>query len=185
MCAAATHHRARQRLRNRGVMEVNTRRRARRDTGFAQAVNDRFHTCYDLGRAGVSREGTGVGSTKLARSLAVGAAGAVTLFGGVMATGSQDAAGDQRTLLVTLVTGQTLTVSVDVPPGTPIDQIKIPGVTLPIASVSEVPAAPAGQPPVQVQLQPEPPHHTPAPAGPAPRSPVAAPAKDRAPRRRR
>src|SRR3954468_18119011 len=82
------------------------------------------------------------------------------------------AAAEQRTLLVTLVTGQTLTVTVDVPPGTPIDQIKIPGITTPIASVSEVPQSPAPPPPADggSGSQPAPPPQDPAqnPATPAP-----------------
>jgi len=45
----------------------------------------------------------------------------------------------QKTLIVTLANGQTITVPVDVPPGTPLDKIQIPGVTTPIVSVSEVP----------------------------------------------
>src|SRR4051812_1458652 len=67
------------------------------------------------------------------------------------------ASADSRTLVVTLVTGQQITVTVDVPPGTPVDQIKIPGVTTPIASVTDVtaPSQPS-QPPVQVGAGPAP-----------------------------
>ena len=42
-----------------------------------------------------------------------------------------------RTFQLTLATGQTVTVTVDVPPGTPLEQIEIPGVTTPIVGVSE------------------------------------------------
>src|SRR5689334_7967991 len=58
------------------------------------------------------------------------------------------ASADPRTLLVTLVGGQQLTVTVDVPPGTPVSQISIPGVTGTIVSVTDItpPAAPAAPP---------------------------------------
>src|SRR4051794_22835586 len=61
---------------------------------------------------------------------------------GLFLTGFGSAAGpasaDQRTLLVTLLGGAQVTVTVDVPPGTPVDQIKIPGVTTPIVSVQDI-----------------------------------------------
>ncbi len=54
------------------------------------------------------------------------------------------ASAQQRTLVVKLLGGQTVVVTVDVPPGTPLDQIKIPNVSLPIVGVSEPnPAAPS------------------------------------------
>lgn len=56
------------------------------------------------------------------------------------------ASAEQRTLLVTLLGGAQVTVTVDVPPGTPVDQITIPGVTTPIVSVQDItptPPAPA------------------------------------------
>ena len=49
----------------------------------------------------------------------------------------------QRTLLVTLVGGAQVTVTVDVPPGTPTDQIPIPGVSAPIVGVQDITPAPA------------------------------------------
>jgi murein DD-endopeptidase MepM/ murein hydrolase activator NlpD len=60
------------------------------------------------------------------------------------------ASADSRTLLVTLAGGAQLTVTVDVPPGTPVDQIHIPGVTGVIVSVTDItaPAAPAAPPTV-------------------------------------
>jgi hypothetical protein len=55
----------------------------------------------------------------------------------------------QRELVVTLVGGKTLTVSVDVPAGTPLDRVVIPGVSTPILSI-----APVGVPaPVSVAPQ--------------------------------
>jgi soluble lytic murein transglycosylase-like protein len=88
---------------------------------------------------------------------------AATLGGSVM-----PASADPRTLLVTLVGGQQLTVTVDVSPGTPLDQIKIPGVTQPIASVQDVTPKtnPAPQPPAQGQPAPAP-GPTPSPQAPA------------------
>jgi cytoskeletal protein RodZ len=70
------------------------------------------------------------------------------------------ASAEQRTLLATLVGGAQVTVTVDVPPGTPTDQIPIPGVSAPILSVQDItPAQPAPapeptQPPVQVTVDP-------------------------------
>ncbi len=39
---------------------------------------------------------------------------------------------------VTLVTGQQLTITVDIPPGTPLDQLQIPGLPAPIASIVDL-----------------------------------------------
>ncbi|MDA0182611.1 lytic murein transglycosylase [Solirubrobacter phytolaccae] len=39
---------------------------------------------------------------------------------------------------VTLVTGQQLTITVDIPPGTPVDQLQIPGLPAPIASIVDL-----------------------------------------------
>ena len=58
------------------------------------------------------------------------------------------ASAETRTLNVTLLGGTVIQVTVDVPPGTPLDQIVIPGVTLPIVSISDAtPAAPAAAAP--------------------------------------
>jgi hypothetical protein len=97
----------------------------------------------------------------------------VALGLGVLSVGAPASAAT-RTLFVTLATGQTITVTVDVPPGTPIDQIAIPGVSAPIVSVSEVPAPPAGQPPVEVQLRPSGVHAPPAAPTPTPTTPLPA-----------
>src|SRR3954451_16665982 len=105
------------------------------------------------------------------RKLIIGLIACAVMMVGIGAS-VMPASAEQRTLLVTLVTGQTLTVTVDVPPGTPIDQIKIPGITTPIASVSEVPQEPAPPPPPAGGSgeQPPPPAQDPAqnPAAPAP-----------------
>jgi transglycosylase-like protein with SLT domain/peptidase M23-like protein len=85
------------------------------------------------------------------------------------------ASADQRTLIVTLATGQQITVTVDVPPGTPVDQIKIPGVSAGIVSVQDVTApSQPGAPPASVQVTPTqqqpPPPATPEQPSPAPSS---------------
>jgi murein DD-endopeptidase MepM/ murein hydrolase activator NlpD len=87
------------------------------------------------------------------RKLLIGLATAgifLTAFG----SAAGPASADQRTLLVTLLGGAQITVTVDVPAGTPIDQIQIPGVTTPVVSVQDITpqqAAPALPP----QPQPE------------------------------
>jgi Transglycosylase SLT domain len=74
--------------------------------------------------------------------------------------GTKTASAEQRTLLVTLLGGQQLTVTVDVPPGTPVDQIKIPGVSTPIVSVQDItpqqqtPPTPPVQQPTQTTQPP-------------------------------
>jgi murein DD-endopeptidase MepM/ murein hydrolase activator NlpD len=68
----------------------------------------------------------------------------------VLGPATKTASAEQRTLLVTLLGGAQVTVTVDVPPGTPVDQIKIPGVTTPIVSVQDItPQQPAPAPPAQ------------------------------------
>src|SRR3954471_22596113 len=101
---------------------------------------------------------------------------ATALAGAGVGASVMPASADQRTLVVTLATGQTVTVTVDVPPGTPVDQIHIPGISTPIVGVSEVsqpspppPAdqpAPAPAPPsAGVQTQPEQPSAAPQQSG--------------------
>src|SRR5919204_2504074 len=77
----------------------------------------------------------------------------------VLGPATKTASAEQRTLLVTLLGGQQMTVTVDVPPGTPVDQIKIPGVSTPIVAVQDItPQQPQpttqSQAPVQVQVNP-------------------------------
>jgi murein DD-endopeptidase MepM/ murein hydrolase activator NlpD len=52
------------------------------------------------------------------------------------------ASAELRSFRVTLLGGRTLTVTLDVAPGTPLNQIKIPGVTLPIVAIQEIPPLP-------------------------------------------
>src|SRR5262245_44521473 len=92
------------------------------------------------------------------RKLLIGLATAGLFLAGFSAA-TMPASAEQRTLLVTLLGGSQITVTVDVPPGTPVDQIKIPGVTTPIVAVQDITPqqpqqpAPAGQAPVQVQVK--------------------------------
>ncbi|HEY7618352.1 MAG TPA: peptidoglycan DD-metalloendopeptidase family protein [Solirubrobacteraceae bacterium] len=93
------------------------------------------------------------------RKLLIGLATAGLLLAGFGAA-TMPASAEQRTLLVTLLGGAQVTVTVDVPPGTPVDQIKIPGVTAPIVAVQDItPQQPQPQQqqsaaPVQVQVKP-------------------------------
>jgi hypothetical protein len=51
------------------------------------------------------------------------------------------ASAEERTYVITLATGQTITVTEDVPPGTPVDQITPPDVATPVVGVTEVPTS--------------------------------------------
>src|SRR5580765_2230660 len=82
------------------------------------------------------------------------------------------ASADQRTLLVTLLGGDQITVTVNVPAGTPVDRVKIPGVTKPIVSIQDVTAAPQPQPTAPPETATE---------APAPTQPAAPPSSTGAP----
>jgi len=56
------------------------------------------------------------------------------------------ASADPRTFQVTLLGGAAITVNLDGPPGTPVDQVRVPGVDLPLVAISEVTQAPAPEP---------------------------------------
>ena len=56
----------------------------------------------------------------------------------IVAFSAAPASAAQRTFVVTLLGGAQVTVTVDVPPGTPVDQITFPGIDLPVVSVQEV-----------------------------------------------
>jgi hypothetical protein len=80
---------------------------------------------------------------------------------------------DPRTFQIKLATGQTVTVTVDVPPGTPVSSIQFPGINAAgIVSVTEVTPPPSAQPGVQVETAPQqaPPPQQPAPSKPKPGS---------------
>ena len=70
------------------------------------------------------------------------------LFTAGLGAGVFPAAADQRTFQVTFVGGTTTIVSLDVPAGTPLDQISIPGVSLPILSIQDI-TPPASTAPAQ------------------------------------
>ena len=53
-------------------------------------------------------------------------------YAGIFVT---NAHAEMHYLRVTLVTGQQITVTADIPPGTPVDQIQIPGLPAPISSI--------------------------------------------------
>ena len=54
------------------------------------------------------------------------------------------ASAEQRRIVVTLLGGQQVTVTVDVPPGTPLDQIKLPDFPLPVIGISDGGSAEGG-----------------------------------------
>ena len=64
------------------------------------------------------------------------------LFTAGLGAGVFPASADQRTFLVTFAGGQAQTVTLDVPAGTPLSEIRVPGVDLPIVSIQDItPAA--------------------------------------------
>ena len=81
--------------------------------------------------------------TKLLISLAVAGALSAGLGSSVL-----PASAEPHTLLVTLAGGKQLTITVDVPPGTPASQMPLPSFALPVVSVQDItPAAPPPQQP--------------------------------------
>jgi hypothetical protein len=80
------------------------------------------------------------------------------LFTAGLGAGVFPAAADQRTFQVTFVGGTTTIVTLDIPAGTPLDQVTIPGVSLPILSIEDI--------------------TPPASTSPAPTAPVVPPAGD-------
>jgi murein DD-endopeptidase MepM/ murein hydrolase activator NlpD len=60
---------------------------------------------------------------------------ATTMYAGVLVA---TAAAETHYVRVTLVTGQQLTVTIDVPAGTPVDQVTIPGLPAPVASIVDL-----------------------------------------------
>src|SRR5919197_5136314 len=61
----------------------------------------------------------------------------LALFVAGFAVATWPAFAELRTITVTLVGGQQIVTTVDVPPGTPVDQIKLPEITSPIAGIHE------------------------------------------------
>ena len=60
---------------------------------------------------------------------------ASAFYAGVFVTAAQ---AEMHYVRVTLVTGQQLTITVEVPPGTPVDQLQIPGLPAPVASIVDL-----------------------------------------------
>jgi murein DD-endopeptidase MepM/ murein hydrolase activator NlpD len=60
---------------------------------------------------------------------------ASAFYAGVFVTAAQ---AEMHYVRVTLVTGQQLTITVEVPPGTPVEQLQIPGLPAPIASIVDL-----------------------------------------------
>src|SRR4051812_45666936 len=99
-------------------------------------------------------------------------------YAGIFVT---NAKAEMHYVRVTLVTGQQLTITVDIPPGTPVDQLQIPGLPAPVASIVDLGSTdstptPTAAPTVAVTVQPTP-TATPSPkptatATPKPRSKV-------------
>jgi hypothetical protein len=64
--------------------------------------------------------------------------GAAAVFTAGFGAAVIPASADPRTFVVTLLGGKTVTVTLDVPPGTPVDEITIPNLSTPIVGISEV-----------------------------------------------
>jgi hypothetical protein len=80
----------------------------------------------------------------------------------IVAFSASPASAAERTFVVTLLGGAQVTVTVDVPPGTPVDQIEFPGLELPVVSVQEVTPSETPAPPGATPA----PGETPAPGTP-------------------
>src|SRR4051794_31792194 len=72
------------------------------------------------------------------------------LFTAGLGAGLVPASADQRTFRVTFVGGTTTVVTLDIPAGTPLDQVTVPGVSLPVLSIEEVTPASSSTPTVAV-----------------------------------
>jgi hypothetical protein len=64
----------------------------------------------------------------------------LALFVAGFSVAALPALAELRTITITLVGGQQIVTTVDVPPGTPTSQIKLPEITAPIASIKEGPS---------------------------------------------
>ena len=89
------------------------------------------------------------------RKLLIGLTTAGIFTGGFGAAIFQ-AAAEPRTITVTLLGGTHVTLTVDVPPGTPLDQIRLPGINLPVLSIKDDGPAPEGTPPITIGTDPAP-----------------------------
>src|SRR5215218_8292308 len=89
------------------------------------------------------------------RPLAIALA-ASAFYAGVFVTAAQ---AEMHYVRVTLVTGQQLTITVEVPPGTAVNQLQIPGLPAPVASVVDLGSiestpSPTAVPPPVVKVEP-------------------------------
>ncbi|UTI65795.1 lytic murein transglycosylase [Paraconexibacter antarcticus] len=87
------------------------------------------------------------------------------------------ASAELQTVTVTLLGGTQVQVQVDVPPGTPLNQIKLPGISLPVIAITSSgpvaatpPAAPPATPPAAPSSTPAAPSSTPQVASPTPQA---------------
>ena len=113
--------------------------------------------------------------TKMGKTLAGLAAAGAFLAG--FGSSVLPASAQQRVLRVTLLGGQVVTVSVDAPAGTPVDQIVLPGITTPVVGVEDLtpPAAPAPPPPASTEAPAATTATTPAPEAGDPEAPAVKP----------
>src|SRR3954465_407331 len=79
------------------------------------------------------------------RPIAIALAASALYSGVLVAT----AKAETHYVRVTLITGQQLTITVDVPPGTPVDQVSIPGLPAAISSIVDLGVAEGTPPPTQ------------------------------------
>jgi Transglycosylase SLT domain/Peptidase family M23 len=82
----------------------------------------------------------------------------VAVFTGGFLVAVLPASAEKRTITVTLLGGGQVTLTVDVPPGTPLSQIKLPQLSLPIIGISESappPPATTGTTPPPTATQPQ------------------------------
>jgi hypothetical protein len=93
---------------------------------------------------------------------------ASALYSGVLVA---DAKAETHYVRVTLVTGQQLTVTVDVPPGTPVEQVSIPGLPAAVSSIVDLGVAEGTPTPTQTAA----PTETAAPTQTATQTPTPAP----------
>src|SRR3954452_578627 len=83
---------------------------------------------------------------------------ASAFYAGIFVTNAE---AEMHYVRVTLVTGQQLTITVDIPPGTPVDQLQIPGLPAPVASIVDLGSTdstptPTAAPTVAVTVAPTP-----------------------------
>jgi hypothetical protein len=102
---------------------------------------------------------------------------AVAALSGGYAVWAMPASAERHTIVVTLAGGGKVVLNIDVPPGTPLSQIRIPNLGLPIVSVEDITPPPAQSTPL-LPLKPTPTPATPVePANPTEKPEVTKPEK--------